>query len=75
MQQLAKAEGNILENELLLKSLNETKASSTVITTSLEQFKQMETSLDKVLYRLILNVILILLLLKNDIKRADYGCI
>ncbi|EGD76743.1 dynein heavy chain isotype 1B [Salpingoeca rosetta] len=47
LKELADAEGNILENKALLDSLNETKASSTVISTSLQESQQLQESLNK----------------------------
>ena len=47
LKELAESEGNILENKALLDSLNETKASSTVISTSLDESQQLQASLNK----------------------------
>nr|WAW84826.1 cytoplasmic dynein 2 heavy chain 1 [Halisarca dujardinii] len=47
LNELATAEGNILENKALLQSLNETKAKSTTISKSLQDSLQIQQSLDK----------------------------
>ena len=47
LQELATAEGNILENKVLLESLNETKAKSSTISTSLEESLELQGSLDQ----------------------------
>lgn len=47
LEELASAEGNILENKALLESLNQTKAKSSTITTSLVESQELQTSLDK----------------------------
>ncbi|XP_066286377.1 cytoplasmic dynein 2 heavy chain 1-like isoform X1 [Branchiostoma lanceolatum] len=47
LQELANAQGNILENKDLLESLNKTKASSITITDSLNESIQLQDSLDK----------------------------
>ena len=47
LQELATAEGNILENKVLLESLNETKAKSSTISTSLEESLELQSSLDQ----------------------------
>ena len=46
LQELATAEGNILENKVLLESLNLTKAKSTTITESLTESMELQSSLD-----------------------------
>uniref|UniRef100_A0A8D8QIW2 Cytoplasmic dynein 2 heavy chain 1 n=2 Tax=Cacopsylla melanoneura TaxID=428564 RepID=A0A8D8QIW2_9HEMI len=45
LKQLANAEGNILENKALLKSLNETKSSSEEISQALTQSKKLQSDL------------------------------
>ena len=47
LQELATAEGNILENKVLLESLNLTKTKSLTISESLSESQQLQTSLDK----------------------------
>ena len=47
LQELATAEGNILENKILLDSLNQTKAKSSTITESLSESMELQSSLDK----------------------------
>ena len=47
LQELATAEGNILENKVLLQSLNETKAKSSTIAASLHESHQLQASLDQ----------------------------
>ena len=47
-QTLASAEGNILENKVLLESLNKTKASSMTIAESLQDAHRIQTTLDQV---------------------------
>ena len=47
LEELASAEGNILENKALLHSLNETKAKSLTIATSLAESQELQASLDK----------------------------
>ena len=47
LEELASAEGNILENKSLLESLNQTKAKSTTIATSLSESQELQASLDK----------------------------
>ncbi|XP_039269307.2 cytoplasmic dynein 2 heavy chain 1-like [Styela clava] len=47
LEQLAEAQGNILENKTLLDSLNQTKSSSNTITESLKDSQEMEVSLDQ----------------------------
>ena len=47
LEELASAEGNILENKSLLESLNQTKAKSSTISTSLEESLQLQASLDQ----------------------------
>ena len=49
MQELASAEGNILENTSLLGSLNETKAKSTTISESLAESMKLQKSLNQVI--------------------------
>lgn len=48
LQTLASAEGNILENKVLLESLNKTKASSMTIAESLQDAHRIQTTLDQV---------------------------
>ena len=48
LNELATAEGNILENKSLLESLNETKAKSVTIGKSLSESLEIQRSLDKV---------------------------
>lgn len=47
LEQLANAKGNILENKELLDSLNKTKESSTTISKSLAESKELQIYLDK----------------------------
>ena len=47
-QELATAEGNILDNHTLLDSLNQTKANSLVIQEALAESSRIQVSLDKV---------------------------
>lgn len=47
LQELATAEGNILENKVLLESLNQTKSKSLTITESLSESVELQTSLDQ----------------------------
>ena len=47
LQELASAEGNILENKTLLDSLNETKAKSLTISESLQESIQLQSSLNQ----------------------------
>ncbi|CAD5120552.1 DgyrCDS9119 [Dimorphilus gyrociliatus] len=47
LEQLANAKGNILENKELLDSLNKTKESSTTISKSLAESKELQIFLDK----------------------------
>ncbi len=47
LQELATAEGNILENKVLLESLNLTKTKSVTITDSLSESQKLQTSLDQ----------------------------
>ena len=47
LQELATAEGNILENKVLLESLNETKAKNSTISTLLEESLELQASLDQ----------------------------
>lgn len=47
-QELAKSEGNILENKELMKSLNKAKESSEIIAKSLGESIALQTSLDQV---------------------------
>ena len=47
LHELATAKGSILENKVLLDSLNETKAKSSTISTSLEESQQLQASLDQ----------------------------
>lgn len=47
LTELAAAEGNILENTSLLRSLNETKHKATVITASLQESLQLQAALDQ----------------------------
>ncbi len=47
LQELATAEGNILDNKSLLESLNLTKTKSTTIAESLTESQQLQMSLDK----------------------------
>lgn len=46
LQELATAEGNILENKVLLESLNQTKAKSSTITESLSESLELQSALD-----------------------------
>ena len=46
LQELATAEGNILDNKVLLESLNQTKTKSLTISESLTESQQLQTSLD-----------------------------
>ncbi len=47
LQELATAEGNILENKVLLESLNQTKSKSVTITESLSESVELQASLDQ----------------------------
>ena len=47
LEELASAEGNILENKTLLDSLNQTKAQSSTIASSLSESQELQASLDK----------------------------
>ncbi len=47
LQELATAEGNILDNKVLLESLNQTKSKSLTITESLSESVLLQTSLDQ----------------------------
>ena len=47
LEELASAEGNVLENKTLLDSLNQTKAKSSTIATSLSESQELQASLDK----------------------------
>ncbi|XP_022257756.1 cytoplasmic dynein 2 heavy chain 1-like, partial [Limulus polyphemus] len=47
LEQLASAQGNILENKELIASLNETKSSSSRITAALKESHQLQASLDE----------------------------
>ena len=49
LQELAMAEGNILENKTLLDSLNETKAKGITIANALKESVTLQASIDKVL--------------------------
>lgn len=48
LQELANAQGNILDNKELLDSLNKTKASSITIAESLTESMRLQASLDQV---------------------------
>lgn len=47
LEELASSQGNILENQTLIESLNQTKAKSTIITESLKESSKLQESLDK----------------------------